>query len=228
MQYNSSMPTYFPLSLPAHNGEETQRIEMHVYEEMRCLLELLQYGQELCRKGQFSAEKLCQEIKCLTQEQAQLHLHCPEHIETTAVPARAQIAIPVQFGKRLYGTLSIMDNASEHGALALPFPFVRLLAQLCGWLLYTLEQAAFIRGRCRRLTYQINGPLTKREHEVLAFICQGYDVQMIADELCISPTTVGKHKQHIYEQLGVHNEQDACLVAYQTGLFCFFDDRKIE
>jgi DNA-binding NarL/FixJ family response regulator len=66
--------------------------------------------------------------------------------------------------------------------------------------------------------------LTKREREVLALMCRGYNQEAIADLLCISPATVGKHRQHIYEQLGVHCERDALLVAYQTGLFSLIDD----
>ncbi|MBA2678504.1 MAG: response regulator transcription factor, partial [Ktedonobacteraceae bacterium] len=67
------------------------------------------------------------------------------------------------------------------------------------------------------------GTLTKREREVLMLMCLGHDQKTIADRLCISPTTVGKHRQHIYEQLNVHNEHDALLAAYHLGFFSILE-----
>jgi DNA-binding NarL/FixJ family response regulator len=45
--------------------------------------------------------------------------------------------------------------------------------------------------------------LTKREGEVLDLVARGQTDQQIAHELVISPRTVQKHLQHIYEKLGV-------------------------
>jgi DNA-binding CsgD family transcriptional regulator len=50
-------------------------------------------------------------------------------------------------------------------------------------------------------------------------MCRGDDQTAIARALSIAPATVRKHRQHIYEQLGVHNQHDAFLMAYQMGLF---------
>lgn len=54
-------------------------------------------------------------------------------------------------------------------------------------------------------------------------MCLGHDQKSIADKLYISPATVGKHRQHIYEQLGVHNEHDALLAAYHLGFFSILE-----
>ena len=58
-------------------------------------------------------------------------------------------------------------------------------------------------------------------------LCRGYNRREIADILCIALATVGKHLQHIYEQLGVHSEHDAILAAYQIGLFSLVNQREL-
>jgi len=50
-------------------------------------------------------------------------------------------------------------------------------------------------------------------------MCRGYDQETIAGKLHITGATVEKHRQHIYSHLGVHNERDAIMAAYQAGLF---------
>ena len=124
----------------------------------------------------------------------------------------------------MYGTLCITADPHHKESPSISLPVVHLLTLVCGWLLYTIEQSSFLQGQCQQLDYQINGPLTKREREVLTLMCRGCNQEMIASLLRISPATVGKHRQHIYEQLGVHSEHDALLVAYQTGLFSLIED----
>jgi DNA-binding CsgD family transcriptional regulator len=148
-------------------------------------------------------------------------------IKKSDLPAPAILIQPVQFGNQMYGVLCIAADPAHKELPALSLPVVHLLTQVCGWLLYTIEQSSFLQGQCQQLDYQINGPLSKREREVLSLMCRGYNQEMIADLLSISPATVGKHRQHIYEQLGVHSEHDALLVAYQTGLFSLIEERQV-
>ena len=74
-------------------------------------------------------------------------------------------------------------------------------------------------GACHAEAGEPRAAGTRREREVLDLMCRGNNQDAIAEKLCVSPATVGKHRQHIYEQLGVHCERDAILVAYQAGLF---------
>lgn len=66
--------------------------------------------------------------------------------------------------------------------------------------------------------------LTKREQEVLTLMCRGYGLEDIAHALTITPATVTKHKQHIYNQLGVHTMRDALHVSYHCGLVSFLEE----
>ena len=203
----------------SHSSEREHPLLLFAHEEMSIMLHLLQHGQSLCQASHTATESLCEHLLRLTEEKAYLLLHHKPTAQT--LPPGTQLSIPVCFKARTYGTLCIIGDTP--GKLALSFPFAQLLAQICSWVLYTLEQAVFLERQCQQLDYFIHGPLTQREKDVLFLICQGYDTKDIAATLCISPTTVNKHRQHIYEQLGVHSEHDAALVAYQSGIFTPLD-----
>lgn len=55
--------------------------------------------------------------------------------------------------------------------------------------------------------------LTGRQAEVLRLLALGYSTQRIAEQLYLSPATVRKHLEHIYERLGVTSRTEAVAVA---------------
>ena len=61
-------------------------------------------------------------------------------------------------------------------------------------------------------------PLTKRETGVLRLAAEGFSGPGIAEELVLSPHTVRKHFEHIYEKLGVGDRAAAVAHAIRTGL----------
>jgi DNA-binding NarL/FixJ family response regulator len=60
--------------------------------------------------------------------------------------------------------------------------------------------------------------LTPRENEVLRLLAQGNSSAEIAQQLVISPRTVGTHVQHILAKLGVENRTQAAAHAFRAGL----------
>jgi HD-GYP domain-containing protein (c-di-GMP phosphodiesterase class II) len=60
--------------------------------------------------------------------------------------------------------------------------------------------------------------LTERELEVLALIARGKSNRVVAEELSISPKTVGTHVEHIYAKAGVSTRAGAALFAMEHGL----------
>jgi DNA-binding CsgD family transcriptional regulator len=56
-------------------------------------------------------------------------------------------------------------------------------------------------------------PLTRREREVLAILAAGKTNDEIAAVLGISPRTVQKHLEHVFEKLGVETRTAAALHA---------------
>ena len=59
----------------------------------------------------------------------------------------------------------------------------------------------------------VTGALTPREHEVLLLVAEGLTNGEIAQRLWISPGTVRRHLEHIYEKLDVHTRTAAVAAA---------------
>ncbi len=65
---------------------------------------------------------------------------------------------------------------------------------------------------------KIDYNLTKREGEILEQLASGLNYQKIAENLFISPSTVRKHIENIYQKLQVHNKVEAVQLALRNGL----------
>jgi len=62
------------------------------------------------------------------------------------------------------------------------------------------------------------GGLTDREVEVLRLLTREHTNREIADELFISPKTVGRHIENIYTKIGVSTRAGAAVFAMENGL----------
>jgi DNA-binding NarL/FixJ family response regulator len=60
--------------------------------------------------------------------------------------------------------------------------------------------------------------LSEREAEVLRLAVRGLSNRQIAEELVVSPKTVGHHIENIYAKIGVSTRVGATLFAVQHGL----------
>ena len=60
--------------------------------------------------------------------------------------------------------------------------------------------------------------LTSREREILKLIAEGYKNKEIADELCISPKTVEKHRANLMQKLDLHSASSLTIFAVGKGL----------
>jgi DNA-binding NarL/FixJ family response regulator len=64
----------------------------------------------------------------------------------------------------------------------------------------------------------VGGSLTVRESEVLRLLARGRSQPQIAEQLFISPKTVGGHIQRILTKLDVHSRTHAVALAHKHGL----------
>ncbi len=60
--------------------------------------------------------------------------------------------------------------------------------------------------------------LTGREREVLQLIAEGHSTKDIAGKLCISIKTIEKHRQQLYDKLGIHSVAGLTRFAISEGL----------
>jgi two-component system, NarL family, invasion response regulator UvrY len=60
--------------------------------------------------------------------------------------------------------------------------------------------------------------LSEREFSVFIQLARGQTVAQIADNLKLSPSTVGTHLDHVKQKLGASNQSELTLVALQWGL----------
>jgi len=208
------------LTTSSTNGSTCTSIEEYVQRITR----LLSIAQRFHGQTHEWVDCICQEVLLVTQGHAQLILDNQRSSKGSQFIPDASISIPVQFGNLVYGALYVAIDPTYPQNPALPLLVAQLLARVCSWLLYAFEQSAFLQRLCQGLNYQEHGALTKREREVLALMLRGYSQEAIAKLLSIAPTTVSKHRQHIYEQLGVHNEHDVLLAAYHLGLFSLLEE----
>lgn len=62
------------------------------------------------------------------------------------------------------------------------------------------------------------GSLTAREREILRLLASGLTTSTIAEQLCISHTTVRNHVQHVLGKLGAHSRLEAVTVVFGQHL----------
>lgn len=60
--------------------------------------------------------------------------------------------------------------------------------------------------------------LSPREAEVMGLLARGRNVEVIMDELTLSNATVCTHRQHIYQKIDVHSQQELIDVIEQTTI----------
>jgi DNA-binding response OmpR family regulator/DNA-binding CsgD family transcriptional regulator len=96
-------------------------------------------------------------------------------------------------------------------------PGMQLQARLIGEV--GMSESMFLLGRVADKDQRLqNTALTPRETEVLSWISKGKTNRDIADILGMSPRTVNKHLEHIFEKLGVETRAAAAVIAEQNGL----------
>ena len=60
--------------------------------------------------------------------------------------------------------------------------------------------------------------LTKREKEIISYLCDGKKVPEIASKMHISPLTVETHKKNIYKKLGVDSSTKLVTFAHENKI----------
>lgn len=76
----------------------------------------------------------------------------------------------------------------------------------------------YLEGRKTLKTRTSWDTLTLREREILKLIAEGYKNKEIAEDLCISPKTVEKHRANLMQKLDLHSTSALTALALGKGL----------
>jgi two-component system invasion response regulator UvrY len=60
--------------------------------------------------------------------------------------------------------------------------------------------------------------LSQREIQVMLMVTQGYTIQEISDQLCLSPKTISTYRYRLYEKLAVENDVELTHLAMRHGM----------
>lgn len=157
-------------------------------------------------------ERISQEIIHLSQGYLSVRWHQPGEAPPRSGSLTPLPSVPLQYGGRYYGELVSAVDPARPATPLIPLKKVRIVANLCSWLIYSLEVAALLEKQ--RLLPQQFEPLSPREQEILLLMVENLDTQTIARLLDIAPTTVKKHRENIYRRLGVNTAPDAVLTGF--------------
>lgn len=122
--------------------------------------------------------------------------------------------VPVIFMTGLAETERLVEGLSAGGIDYLVKPVVpdELVARLRAHLRVARDMNAAMRARgeeAEPAAVQLPNPLTQREMDVLEWVARGKTNRDVAEILDMSPRTVNKHLEHIYEKLGVETRTAA-------------------
>lgn len=122
--------------------------------------------------------------------------------------------VPVIFMTGLAETERLVEGLSAGGIDYLVKPVVpdELVARLQAHLRVAREMNAAMRARGEETeppAALLPNPLTQREMDVLEWVARGKTNRDVAEILGMSPRTVNKHLEHIYEKLGVETRTAA-------------------
>jgi two-component system invasion response regulator UvrY len=102
---------------------------------------------------------------------------------------------------------------------AAPEEFLRAVAQVAGDRRY-LDPELAQSVALAQLSGSANPVETLTEKELAVFmkLAEGHSVNDVADDFCLSPSTVGTHLYHVKQKLNVQNAAELTLVAVRNGL----------
>lgn len=200
------------LSVAAPFEVERAQEDEHAYFALR----LMRCGQRLYNSGRPIGAAIAAEVAAMTDNRARLELSDPSSsCASVDCCGSAAITFPVVWAQVVYGKLHVRVFPSLRGKPGLSLDIAQQLAHLCGWLLRTLEDAAFLarkRNKISKESCQRLLSLTRRQREVLNLMVSGHSAAQIAGILTLSKRTVEKHQRDIYCRLNVATQEDATLI----------------
>ena len=185
------------------------------YEQL--ISRLYDLNEEMFGQSTGVIERISQEITCLSRGYLAVRWHRRGEAPPRSGPLSPLSSVPVQYGGRYYGELVSAVDPARSAIPHVPLEKTQVVANICGWLIYSLEVAALLKNQ--RPVSQHFKPLRPREREILVLMSLQYNEQAIADALHIAPKTVQKHQENIFKRLDVHAAHHAVLSGFLMAQF---------
>lgn len=124
---------------------------------------------------------------------------------------RSGITIPIRSNQGYRGLLSFSRQHETHTQL--DKRLTNTLPELCTLALFYCEAASKLNSQHAKEQQK----LTPRELEIMKWVAEGKDNEMIASILSVSVSAVAFHIRNIYKKLGAANRANAVARAFITG-----------
>lgn len=183
-----------------------------IFDFEQLIQRLFDLNEELFGQSEGVIERISREIADFSQGYLSVLWHTPGAIPPRSGALAPLPSVPLRYGGRYYGELVSAVDPARPATPLIPVERVQIVANMCGWLIYSLEVAALL-GK-QGLPSQQFESLSRREQEVLLLMSQNKDTRAIAALLDITPATVKKHRENIYRRLGVNTVPDAVLTGF--------------
>src|SRR6266852_5379807 len=202
---------------PATPSFQVQTPSADAIDYEKLVLRLCDLNEELLGQTTGVIERIEQEITHFTRGYLTIRWHQPGDAPPRFGPLLAVPSAPMLYGGHYYGELVTAVDPAQPAMPLVPLAKAQAVANICGWLIYSVEVAAFLGNQ--HVASREFAPLRPREREVLALMSRQYNEQAIADALHISLKTVQKHQENIYKRLGVHAAHHAILSGFLNAQF---------
>jgi HD-GYP domain-containing protein (c-di-GMP phosphodiesterase class II) len=177
---------------------------------------------ERVRLHPYLTERMLQQSEALTPL-GRLAMQHRERLDGSGYPRRL-VGTAIDRGALLLGAADAYQAMREprpHRPAREPSDAVReLRLEVTAGRLEGASVDAVLAVAGHRVSRRREGPagLTQREIEVLRLLARGLSNKEMAQQLVISPKTVGNHVEHIYTKIEATNRAGASLFAIQHGL----------
>ncbi len=138
---------------------------------------------------------------------------------TNARPTTARVLMFSQYQDPLY--VSRAFDAGAHGYLtksSAPEMLLTAIKAVAGGRRYVSPDVQKVLSESNRKTHEIASSLSRREHEILRLLNDGYASNEIADRLGITPKTVANRQTAIKQKLGASSASQLIVIARRLGL----------
>ena len=113
----------------------------------------------------------------------------------------------------------VLDNGASGYILknAMPEEIIEGISTVAAGKRFLSEDVCLL---LNKIDKKIKVILTRREHELLRLVTEGYSNQEISDKMCLGYETIKSYRKNLFQKLDVHNTLELMKKAMELNLVC--------